>query len=233
MSLDESKIAAKVNYENLTGGTVLYPHIYGVLNCDAIIAVYYFNAVEDGTFTWPDSTEILQLDFSENHFLNLAKKIFLEHKSQAERAMIQLVDSELFSQDNKESNSIAILVQHLSGNMISRWTNFLTSDGEKESRERDAEFTPKPMSRDELMVEWEQGWSVLFNTLEALTSKDVLKTVYIRGEALSVMKAITRQISHYAFHTGQIVYIAKQFKAEKWQTLSIAPGQSKQFRPSL
>ncbi len=231
LQLNETAIAAPVKYENLSGGEVMYPHIYGKLNCNAIVGAFSFKPQPNGEFTFPDATESIDLFLTESHFLHLAVKQFKELKQQAEKAMAQVSDEELFYQANSESNSIAIIAQHLSGNMISRWTDFLTTDGEKENRERDTEFELHLHTREELMEIWEKGWTVFFNSLVALKGEELLKLVYIRGEAHSVMKAILRQIAHYAAHTGQIVYLAKQLRGDAWKTLSIARGKSKEFKP--
>jgi uncharacterized protein (DUF952 family) len=232
LEIDASKIVAPLKYENLSGGSIQYPHIYGLLNCDAILAAYQFNSSDDGIFLFPKEDKRYNLQLAENHFLQLALKLFQEQKAQGEKALAQLQDKELFYQSNEESNSIALLIQHLSGNMISRWTDFLSTDGEKQNRNRDEEFVLHIENKDTLMLKWEQGWEVLFGTLNSLTGKDMFKIIYIRGEAHSVMKAITRQIAHYAFHTGQIVYLAKQIRGEQWKTLSIARGKSNEYKPS-
>lgn len=231
LQLNEAAIAAPVKHENLSGGAVLYPHIYGKLNCDAIIQGYSFQPEANGEFSFPKDEARMDLFFAESHFLDLSIKQFKELKLQAEKAMAQVSDEELFYQVNSESNSIAIIVQHLSGNMISRWTDFLTTDGEKENRERDTEFELHLHTRAELMEAWERGWTVFLNSLTALKGEELLKLVYIRGEAHSVMNAILRQIAHYAAHSGQIVYLAKQLRGDAWKTLSIARGKSKEFKP--
>jgi uncharacterized protein (DUF952 family) len=231
LELAEDVIAAPVKYENLQGGAVQYPHIYGKLNLDAIRNIFEFEPNKDGNFTFPGEESNINELISENHFLQLAIKLFQEQKSMCERAMEQLTNQELFYHVNSETNSIAIIVQHLSGNMISRWTDFLTTDGEKAYRERDEEFVTHLSSRNELIQVWEKGWKIFMDTLQSLNASDLLKIIYIRGEAHSVMKAITRQISHYASHTGQIVFIAKQIKGDAWKTLSIARGKSKDFKP--
>ena len=231
LELNEIEISAPVKHENLQGGKIMYPHIYGKLNCDAIVRAYNFQSEASGEFNFPGSNNLIDLMQAENHFLIISIKLFNEHKTQAEKAMEQLTEEELFYKANSESNSIALIGQHLSGNMISRWTDFLTTDGEKENRNRDDEFIEQIKNREELLQVWERGWKVFLDTLNSLTAKDLLKIIYIRGEAHTAMKAITRQISHYAFHTGQIVYLAKQIKGEQWKTLSIARGKSKEFKP--
>ncbi len=164
-----------------------------------------------------------------DNFLESARKQFLYYKMLGEKAMAQLDESQLFWQANEESNSIAILVNHITGNMLSRFTDFLTSDGEKPWRKRDAEFVNKFDNRQQIMDYWEKGWTCLMNTLNKLTGEDLERIVYIRNEGHTVMEALNRQLAHYPYHIGQIVYIAKILKNEKWETLSIARNKSKQY----
>lgn len=160
--------------------------------------------------------------------------IFRQYKALAEKAMTQLSDESLLWQPNEESNSIYLVIKHMSGNMLSRWTDFLTSDGEKPWRNRDSEFEqPAQLSRAEIMQEWEKGWQCVFNALEPLTEADLAKLVYIRGEAHSVMEAVNRQVSHYSYHVGQIVFLAKLIRNTDWQTLSIARGKSDAFNAAM
>jgi hypothetical protein len=164
------------------------------------------------------------------HYLDEAKRQFRGHKRLAEGAMAQLKDEEFFIAIDSESNSIAILVKHLAGNMRSRFTDFLTSDGEKPDRNRDQEFEiTSATTRAEVMRWWEEGWGRVFAAIEALTPDDVMRTVTIRGEPHSVLQAINRQIAHYAQHTGQIVFLAKHFRSSAWKTLSVPRGKSKDF----
>ncbi len=158
--------------------------------------------------------------------------LFRYYKKLGERAMAQCPDEGLFTTLDAESNSIAIIVKHLAGNMRSRWTDFLTTDGEKPDRNRDTEFEEPPKTRAELLELWEHGWKYLFDALEPLTDAALTRTVTIRTEPHSVMQAINRQIAHYAHHVGQIVFLAKHLTAKgtgKWETLSVPRGQSKQF----
>jgi uncharacterized damage-inducible protein DinB len=158
--------------------------------------------------------------------------LFRYYKKLAERAMAQCPDSGLFAVLDAESNSIAIIVKHMSGNMRSRWRDFLTTDGEKPDRHRDTEFEEPPKTRAELMELWERGWKYLFDALEPLTEADMTRTVSIRTEAHSVMQAINRQMAHYAHHIGQILFLAKHLTVKttgKWDSLSVPRGQSKQF----
>ena len=159
--------------------------------------------------------------------------LFRYYKRLAERAMEQAPDEALFSTLDPESNSIAIVVKHMSGNMRSRWTNFLTTDGEKPDRNRDTEFEAPPATRKELMELWEAGWRYLFSALEPLSDADLSRTVMIRTEPHSVMQAINRQIAHYSYHIGQIIYLAKHFAAENWKAVTVPRGQSKQFTAAV
>ncbi len=155
--------------------------------------------------------------------------LFRYYKKLGERAMAQTPDEGLFASLDPESNSIAIIVKHLAGNMKSRWTDFLTSDGEKADRNRDTEFENPPATREEVMALWEKGWALVFAALEPLTDADLARSVPIRGEPHSVTQAIHRQMAHYAYHVGQIVYIARHYAGEHWQSLSVPRGKSEQF----
>lgn len=154
-------------------------------------------------------------------YLKDALGIFRTYKNLAERAMAQVTDEQLFVCLDPESNSIALIVKHIAGNMRSRWTDFLTTDGEKPDRNRDSEFEDPPAARDALMRTWEDGWRHVFDAVEPLTDADLSRTVTIRGEAHSVMQAINRQLAHYAQHVGQIVFLAKHFQSADWNSLSI------------
>jgi Protein of unknown function (DUF1572) len=160
--------------------------------------------------------------------------LFRYYKALADRAMAQLSDEELFVTLDAEDNSVAVIVKHIAGNMRSRWTDFLTSDGEKPNRHRDSEFEmPTAVSRAELLSIWEQGWSILFDALAPLTDADLPRKVFIRGEPHSVMQAINRQIAHYAHHVGQIVFLAKHLRGKDWQTLSVPKGKSADFNSAV
>jgi hypothetical protein len=165
-------------------------------------------------------------------YLNSAKKQFQYYKSVGEKTMAQLKDEDLFWVYNEESNSIAIIVQHLWGNMLSRWTDFLTSDGEKEWRKRDEEFEAITKTRKELMDKWNAGWQCLFDALDSLTPADWDKTIYIRNEPHSVVDAINRQLAHYPYHIGQIVFIGKM-AASGWKALTIPKGNSQVFNAEM
>jgi hypothetical protein len=160
-------------------------------------------------------------------YLDSAKRQFLMYKQLGEKAMAQLEEKYLFWQANDDSNSIVMVIKHMRGNMLSRWTDFLTTDGEKEWRNRDTEFENEIKDTATLMQQWEEGWQCLFISLNSITDNDLDKTIYIRNEAHSVLEAINRQIAHYAYHVGQIVYIAKLMKSNDWQSLSIPRNQSK------
>ncbi|HZP03857.1 MAG TPA: DUF1572 domain-containing protein [Terracidiphilus sp.] len=155
--------------------------------------------------------------------------VFRHSKRLADGAMAQVTDEQLFFTLDEESNSIAIVVKHMVGNMRSRWTDFLATDGEKPNRDRDSEFIDPPATREALLELWENGWAVLFGALEPLTDADLGRTVTIRGEAHSVMQAINRQIGHYAYHVGQIVLLAKHYASDHWQTLSVPRNRSAEF----
>jgi hypothetical protein len=165
-------------------------------------------------------------------FLASAQKRFGMLKRLGEKAMSQVPDGDLHWTPDTESNSIGVIVQHLNGNMLSRWTAFLTVDGEKTWRDRDGEFEHDPMlSRRHLLGLWEEGWQRLFTALGELQPEDLMREVNIRGQALTVLDAIHRQLTHYGYHVGQIVYLAKVATAEDWQPLSIPRGMSREYKP--
>jgi hypothetical protein len=164
------------------------------------------------------------------HYLEEARRQFRGHKRLGEGAMAQLRDEELFVMLDKEANSIAILVKHLAGNMRSRFTDFLSSDGEKPDRNRDQEFElTKNATRADLMRCWEEGWACVFAAIDSLKPQDVTRTVFIREEPHSVLQAINRQIAHYAYHCGQIVFLAKHLRSSEWKSLSVPRGMSEEF----
>lgn len=169
-----------------------------------------------------------------SHMLADAIGEFRKYKGMAERAMVQVDDETFFMTLDDEANNIAILVKHMAGNMRSRWRDFLTSDGEKPDRMRDTEFVIEADdTREALKVRWEAGWQLLFDALEPLTGDDLLRTVLIRGEPHTVVEAINRQLTHYSYHVGQIVLLAKHFQGDEWRTLSIARGESEQFNAQM
>ncbi len=164
------------------------------------------------------------------HYLDEVRRQFRGHKRLGEGAMAQLKDEDFFVMLDAESNSVAVIVKHLAGNMRSRFVDFLTSDGEKPDRHRDQEFEIGPSStREEVMRWWETGWGHVFAALESLTAEDVMKTVTIRGEPHTVLQAINRQLAHYAYHVGQIVFLAKHLRTAEWKTLSVPRGKSEEF----
>ncbi|UYQ91087.1 DUF1572 domain-containing protein [Chitinophaga horti] len=162
-------------------------------------------------------------------FLESVTKRFLTYKTLGEKTFEQLSDEQLCWEPPGYPNSIYVIVKHVSGNMCSRFTDFLTTDGEKPGRQRDEEFKPGIASRAEIIGLWDKGWDVLLNTLRSLTDEDLAKTVTIRGEPHSVIDAINRQLGHYPYHVGQIVYLGKIMQQENWRSLSIPVGQSEQF----
>jgi hypothetical protein len=170
----------------------------------------------------------MALEFTTS-YLKDALAIFHQYKRLAERAMEQVADEQLFIAMDGEANSIAIIVKHMVGNMRSRWTDFLTTDGEKAGRNRDAEFVDPSATRATLLAEWENGWACLFSALNELSEQDLSRTVTIRGEAHSVMQAVNRQLAHYPHHVGQIVFLAKHFAGEHWRSLSVPRGKSAEF----
>jgi len=159
--------------------------------------------------------------------------LFRYYKKTTDAAMAQVTDEQLYAVLDDEMNSIALIVKHMAGNMRSRWTDFLTSDGEKPDRHRDSEFLDPPAGREALMDMWEQGWACLFQALEPLTDADLSRTITIRGEAHSVMQAMNRQVAHYSYHCGQIVFLAKHFKGADWKTLSVPRGASGGFNEKV
>jgi Protein of unknown function (DUF1572) len=165
-----------------------------------------------------------------SHYLEEARRQFRGNKRLAEGAIAQLKDEQLFVTLDPESNSIAIIVKHLAGNMRSRFTDFLTTDGEKPDRNRDQEFEiTSTTTRAEVMRWWEQGWGHVFSAIEALKPEDLTRTVTIRGEPHTVLQAINRQLAHYAYHIGQIVFLAKHFRSSDWKSLSIPRGKSEEY----
>ena len=159
--------------------------------------------------------------------------LFRYYKKLGERAMAQCPDEGLFAMLDAASNSVAIIVKHMAGNMRSRWTDFLTTDGEKPDRNRDTEFEEPPVTRAELMEMWERGWKLLLGALEPLSDADLTRAITIRTEPHSVTQAINRQIAHYSYHVGQIVYLARHFAGEKWQSLTIPKRKSGEFNKQV
>lgn len=164
-----------------------------------------------------------------NLYLNSVKKQMLYYKTIAEKAMEQLEDEQLLYSANEDTNSIAIIIQHMAGNMLSRWTNFLTTDGEKEWRNRDAEFEIEISTKQELLQVWEKGWDCFFTAINALHPEQLSQIIYIRNEGQTAMDAINRQLAHYPYHIGQIVFYAKMLKKSDWNSLSIPKNKSQQY----
>jgi hypothetical protein len=164
-----------------------------------------------------------------NSYLESVKKQFLYYKTLGEKAMDQLEPEQLFVSINEDTNSIATIVNHISGNMLSRWTDFLTSDGEKEWRNRDAEFVDTIKTKEELLATWNKGWECFFDALNGLQAEQLSTVIYIRNEGHTVIEAINRQLAHYPYHIGQIVFYAKMLKNSEWTSLSIPRNKSKNY----
>lgn len=166
----------------------------------------------------------------DQHFLEVCRDEFAKYKAYGIKTIERLNTDELHYAPERESNSIAIIIKHLSGNMLSRWTDFLTTDGEKPDRKRDREFEDGPESKETLIEIWEKGWDALFVSFDSLMPEDVLKTVYIRSEAHTAVKAVLRQVTHCSYHIGQIIFLAKQIKGSQWESLSIPKGKSEEYK---
>ncbi len=164
-----------------------------------------------------------------NTYLESCKKQFLYYKTLGEKAMEQLEPEQLFISVNEDTNSIAVIVQHLAGNMLSRWTDFLTTDGEKEWRNRDNEFNEVITTKEDLIQYWNKGWNCFFDAINPLTDQDLSAIIYIRNEGHTVMEAINRQLAHYPYHIGQIVFYAKMLKKTEWNSLSIPKNKSNSY----
>jgi len=157
------------------------------------------------------------------------RRSYRNYRALAERAIAQVTDVELFEPLDAENNSVAVVMQHVAGNLRSRFTDFLTSDGEKPDRNRDAEFEARPRTRAELLDDWNHAWDTVLGQLDALTVADLERTVFIRGEAFAVVEALNRSVTHTAYHVGQIVFVAKHFAGDQWKSLSIPKGKSAEF----
>lgn len=185
-----------------------------------------------------DNSQLTDYDFrmSEKTIINYsddALKSFRSYKKLAARAIEQVTDEEFFAAIDEEANSIAVVVKHIAGNLRSRWTDFLTTDGEKDFRDRDSEFEITLDTRESLMEFWETGWQTLFDAIEPLTADDFSRTVTIRGQPHTVVEAINRQLTHYSYHIGQIVLLAKHFRSIDWKTLSVPKNRSAEFNRFL
>jgi len=165
-------------------------------------------------------------------YLKTVIKRIKYYKDLGDRTFAQLEEKDFHVQPTSESNSIAVIMRHIAGNMLSRWTNFLTEDGEKDWRQRDDEFEETSLSKQQLLDYWEKGWKCLLDTITSLTPEDLLKTIYIRQETMSAIDAINRQLAHYPYHIGQIVYIGRMIRNEGWKNLSIPKGKSQQYNQS-
>jgi hypothetical protein len=177
-------------------------------------------------------TKIMNANIIEN-YLTDAIASFRNYKKLADKAIAQVSDEAFFRLIDAESNSIAIIVKHIAGNQLSRWTDFLTSDGEKDFRNRDSEFITENETRESLLEFWERGWQCLFAAIESLTVANFAKTITIRGQSHTICEALNRQIAHYAYHIGQITFLAKHFRAADWQTLSVPKNKSADFNNYL
>ena len=168
------------------------------------------------------------------HYLADTIRTFRDYKKLAEGALAQISDEDFFKTLDEESNSIAVNMKHMAGNMISRWTDFLTTDGEKPERDRDMEFEMLPgTTRADMLAYWEKGWRCVFDAVEPLQPDDLMRTVRIRGQDHTVIQAINRQLAHYAYHVGQVVFLAKHFKSSEWQSLSVPRNKSAEFNAYL
>ncbi len=167
-------------------------------------------------------------------YLADAIRTFRDYKKLAEGALAQISDEDFFKTLDEESNSIAVNMKHMAGNMISRWTDFLTTDGEKPERDRDIEFVILPgTTKDDMLAYWERGWKCTFDAIEPLQPDDLMRTIRIRGQDHTVVQAINRQLTHYAYHVGQIVYLAKHFRSSDWQSLSVPRNKSAEFNARI
>jgi len=166
-------------------------------------------------------------------FIESVKSECQRHKTMGEKTFTQLSDQEIHWQNGSEDNSIAIIVKHMVGNMLSRWTNFLTEDGEKKWRNRETEFEQPPKTKEEMRALWEKGWDCFFNALDAVTEENFNQKIKIRNEEHSIMEAVHRQLAHYASHVGQIMFIGRMIKGKEWQSLSIPKGGSVEFNKKM
>jgi Protein of unknown function (DUF1572) len=169
----------------------------------------------------------------QNEFLQSAVKRLSYYKDLGDKTFAQLDEAAFHYQPNEASNSIALIIQHMAGNMLSRWTDFLTADGEKEWRNRDTEFEEQLLSKEQLTAFWEKGWACCLNAIRSLTEDDLQKTITIRTEALTVVDAINRQLAHYPYHVGQLVFLGKLITGNNWQNLSIPKGNSDHYNQHI
>ena len=169
------------------------------------------------------------MESSNSNYLKSVKDLFQYYRSLGDKAFVQIDDQDIHWRYNEESNSIAAIVKHISGNSLSRWTDFLTADGEKEWRDRDDEFEDTITSKDDMITLWNKGWECLFDALKGLTEDDLMRTIYIRNEGHTVIEAINRQLAHIPSHVGQIIFVAKMIAGAGWQSPTIPKGQSVAF----
>ena len=169
----------------------------------------------------------------ERTWLEEVQFLYRQHKTKCERAAAQVDDSDFFSSFGHSPNSVAVLMKHLGGNLRSRWRDFPDTDGEKRDRDREAEFTTEGETRDSIRAKWEEGWGIALRTLAGLEPADLECTTIVRGQPLSAMQAIHRNLNHVVYHTGQIVQLAQHFAGDDWQTLSIAPGKTEEFNATM
>jgi len=174
-----------------------------------------------------------EIKTASEEYLKVIKEDFKKYKLLGDKTFAQIEDKDIHFESDDEANSIAVIIQHLSGNMSSRFTEFLTTDGEKPARNRDLEFEDQNMTKDDLIKKWESGWNILFNSINNLNADDLTKTIHIRNEPHSVIQALNRQVTHCAYHVGQIVLIAKQIKKSDWNTLSIAKKKSEEYNEKM
>lgn len=173
------------------------------------------------------------METASDNYLSSIKKQFRYYKSVGDRAIAQVTEEQMHWHYNDESNSIAVIIKHITGNSLSRWTDFLTSDGEKPARDRDEEFEDNTATKEELIELWNKGWDCLFNAIDPLTGDDLMHLIYIRNERHTVIEAVNRQLAHIPYHVGQIVYLAKMVSSEKWNSLTIPKGKSKEFNAGI
>lgn len=162
-------------------------------------------------------------------YIKSVQRLFHYYKSLADKAFLQIEEDAIHKQADDDSNSVAVIMQHMAGNMLSRWTDFYTSDGEKEWRKRDTEFEDRQLTKEELLAFWEKGWKSCFDIIDNLKAEDLEKIIFIRSEAHTVIDAINRQLAHYPYHVGQIVYVCRMYRKSDWESLSIPKNKSEEF----
>ena len=197
------------------------------ISCESSIKPLVF--INNGPLVFYRSKKIIMETFPTSNYLSSVQKQFQYYKQLGDKTFEQLPDEALFHQTNPESNSIAIIVKHLWGNMKSRWTDFLTTDGEKPWRDREGEFMANIKNRKELIEKWEEGWKTVFEALATINEENFDKTIYIRNMGHSIIEAVNRQLCHYAYHVGQMVYIGRMHMGSEWESLSIPKGASKEY----